>query len=110
MRTWTGRQVASAFLRDLRQRQGLSQRAPGLRAGVPQPTVAEIEAGRREPTLSLLSNIAEAVDEMIEVRAVLLKRFSAVTAREIKDRLFDSKYQEADGRPAQRRRARSVST
>jgi transcriptional regulator with XRE-family HTH domain len=90
-----GKAVASAFLRDLRQRQGLSQRALAQRAGVPQPTVAEIEAGRREPTLSLLSNIAEAVDEVIEVRAVPLKRFSAVaTSRQIKDRLFGSKYQE----------------
>jgi predicted transcriptional regulator len=55
---------------------------------VPQPTIADIEAGRREPTMSLLSRIAESVGETLQARVVPLPRFSAVaTANQIAERL-----------------------
>lgn len=89
-----GRSVASTILGDLRRTQGLSQRALAERSGVPQPTIAEIEAGRREPSLSLLSRIAESTGQTIEIRLAPLNRFSAVaTSSTIKDRLFSSDFQ-----------------
>jgi hypothetical protein len=44
-----GRSVASKLVRDLRRRAGWSQRALAAAAGVPQPTIAEIE-GPSTPT------------------------------------------------------------
>src|ERR1700734_2064024 len=83
-----GKSASSIVLRNLRRRQQLTQRALSERSGVPQPTIAEIEAGRREPTMSLLSKIAESVGETLQVRAVPLPRFSAVaTANQIAERL-----------------------
>ncbi len=83
-----GKSLVSDLLRTLRREQGLSQRALAGRAEVPQPTIAEIEAGRREPTISLLSRIAESVGLSLEVRLVPLDPSSAVaTGRTIADRL-----------------------
>ena len=66
-------------------------RALSERSGVAQPTIAEIEAGRREPTMSLLRRIVESVGETLQVRIVSIPRFSAVaTANQIAQRLFAS--------------------
>ncbi len=50
---------AGALLREGRVRRGLSQRALAERAGVPQPTIAAIEAGRRRPSFDLFVRIVE---------------------------------------------------
>lgn len=97
-----GRSASSIVLRNLRHRKQLTQRALAERSGVPQPTIAEIEAGRREPTMSLLSRIAESVGETLQVRTVPLPRFSAVaTANQIAERLTVSSDQVAS--PASRK-------
>jgi len=41
-----GKAEASAILRQLRRDNGLTQRDLGAKAGVPQSTIAEIEAGQ----------------------------------------------------------------
>jgi transcriptional regulator with XRE-family HTH domain len=86
-----GRSLAGSILGELRRRNGLSQRALAEVSAVPQPTLSEIEGGRREPSISLLSRIAESVGSTLEVRLVPLDRFSAVaTANAIKQRLSDN--------------------
>lgn len=86
-----GKSTSSNLLRNLRHRRQLSQRALAKCAGVPQPTIAEIEAGRREPTMSLLSRYAESVGETLDVRSIPLDRFSAVaTANRIAGHLAGS--------------------
>jgi transcriptional regulator with XRE-family HTH domain len=86
-----GRSLAGSILGELRRRNGLSQRALAQISGVPQPTLSEIEGGRREPSISLLSRIAESVGSTLEVRLIPLDRFSAVaTAKVIKQRLSDT--------------------
>ena len=86
-----GKALSSALLRELRRRLGLSQRALAQMAGVPQPTIAEIEAVRREPTVTLLSKIVESAGLAIEVRLVELEPQSAVAAaNKVKDRLSGS--------------------
>jgi transcriptional regulator with XRE-family HTH domain len=83
-----GKSVASELVRDLRRRGGLSQRALAAEAGVPQPTIAEIEAGRREPSISLLSRLAEATGHEVSVKLRPLHPRSAVaTANRIRDHL-----------------------
>jgi transcriptional regulator with XRE-family HTH domain len=83
-----GKWLASTVLRDLRQRKKLTQRALADLADVPQPTIAEIESGRREPSLTLLSRLAEAAGEAVEIRLVPLDRYSALfTSRRIVERL-----------------------
>jgi len=80
--------VASNLLRDLRRKAGLSQRALAAAAGVPQPTIAEIEGGRREPSLSLLSRLAEATGQVVTVGLEAIHPHSAVaTANRVRDRL-----------------------
>ncbi len=75
-----GKDCASSILRSLRVRNGLTQRALAHRAGVPQPTIAAIEARRREPSITLLSRIAESVGETLETRLVPLDRRSVLAA------------------------------
>jgi transcriptional regulator with XRE-family HTH domain len=88
-----GKSVSSRLVRDIRRRGGLSQRALAGRAGVPQPTIAEIEAGRREPSMTLLSRLAEATGYELKVDLQPLPPRSAVaTANRIRDLLV-----EADG-------------
>jgi transcriptional regulator with XRE-family HTH domain len=83
-----GKSVASRFVRDLRRRAGLSQRALAAASGVPQPTIAEIESGRREPSLSLLSRLAEATGQVLTVGVEPIHPRSAVaTANRVRDRL-----------------------
>lgn len=70
--------MASRLLRDLRRNEKLSQHALARLADVPQPTISEIERGRREPSLTLLSKFAEATGRALEIRLVPLDRHSAV--------------------------------
>ncbi|MGD0881023.1 MAG: helix-turn-helix transcriptional regulator [Acidimicrobiales bacterium] len=83
-----GKSVASELVRDLRRRAGWSQRELAAKAGVPQPTIAEIEAGRREPSLSLLGRLAEATGQVVTLHLEPLHPRSAVaTANRVRGRL-----------------------
>ena len=83
-----GKSMASQLVRDLRRRAGWSQRALAAKAGVPQPTIAEIERGRREPSLSLLGRLAEATGQVVTLELQPLHPRSAVaTANRVRDRL-----------------------
>jgi transcriptional regulator with XRE-family HTH domain len=64
-------------VRDIRRRAGLSQRALAARAGVPQPTIAELEAGRREPSITLLSRLAEATGYELKLSRRFLRHSGA---------------------------------
>ncbi len=55
------------MLRMARRRAGLTQRELARRAGVPQPTVSRIEAGRISPSLATLGPLIEACGMEIEV-------------------------------------------
>ena len=84
-----GKAEASAILRRLRRDNDLTQRDLAAKAGVPQSTIAEVEAGQREPSLTLLSRIAESAGQSIAIRLAPLLRHSAVaTANTIRDRLY----------------------
>jgi transcriptional regulator with XRE-family HTH domain len=84
-----GKAEASAILRQLRRESGLTQRDLAGKAGVPQSTIAEVEIGQREPSLTLLSRIAESAGRSIAINLAPLPRHSAVaTANTIKDRLY----------------------
>ena len=48
---------AATFLRRARRRAGLTQRQLAARSGVPQATIARIEAGRSEPRFALLQRL-----------------------------------------------------
>lgn len=48
---------AAGFLRRARRRAGLTQRELAASSGVPQATIARIEAGRSEPRFSLLQRL-----------------------------------------------------
>lgn len=83
-----GKAEASALLRRLRRDSGMTQRDLAAKAGVPQSTIAEVETGRREPSLTLLSKIAESAGQSIAIELTPLGRHSAVaTANTIRDRL-----------------------
>ena len=66
-------------LRSARGDRNLSQRELARLAGVPQPTVAEIESGRREPSLSLVSRIVESVGFELHIELRPASRYSAVS-------------------------------
>ena len=58
-------------IREARQKAGITQTALALKADVPQPTVCEIETGkRREPTIQTVAQLARAlgctIDSLIE--------------------------------------------
>jgi transcriptional regulator with XRE-family HTH domain len=83
-----GKSVSSKLVRDIRRRAGLTQRALAAKAGVPQPTIAEIEVGRREPSISLLGRLAEASGYELKLELQPLPPRSAVaTANRIRARL-----------------------
>jgi len=83
-----GKSAASELVRDLRRRAGWSQRALAAKSGVPQPTIAEIESGRREPSLSLLGRLAEATGQVVTLELQPMHPRSAVaTANRVRDRL-----------------------
>ena len=52
--------IAWALLQEARKRSGLTQAELARRAGVPQSTVAKIERGRRDPSLSTLERLVRA--------------------------------------------------
>jgi DNA-binding XRE family transcriptional regulator len=54
----------------LRILRGLSQAELAQRVGTKQPSIARLESGRDEPTLSLLRRVAEALGARLEVRIV----------------------------------------
>lgn len=60
--------MAASLVSDARRRGGLSQRELARRAGVSRTTVAEIEAGQRDPTLGTLRNVLRAAGWDIDVR------------------------------------------
>ena|SRR5216684_1044001 len=84
------RAVAASLLRLARLDAGLSQSELARRAGVPRSEVCEIEAGRRQPSIPVLSRILrgaglelrlqlEPIDDQNEV---LASRFAKLTAEE----------------------------
>lgn len=83
--------MASELVRELRRRAGLSQRALAAKSRIPQPTIAEIEAGRREPSITLLSRLAEGVGQEVVLKLKPMHPHSAVaTANRVRDRLSGS--------------------
>ncbi|APW35988.1 hypothetical protein RD110_01165 [Rhodoferax koreense] len=53
----------SAVLKQLRQAHGLSQEELALISGIDRTSVSRLEAGSRQPSLSLIFSIAQAVDQ-----------------------------------------------
>jgi transcriptional regulator with XRE-family HTH domain len=64
--------IAWALLQEARRRSGLTQVELARRAGVPQSTVAKIERGRRDPSLSTLERLVRAAG--LELRVQLAPR------------------------------------
>jgi transcriptional regulator with XRE-family HTH domain len=56
----------AANLRDQREARGLTQQELSDRSGVPRPTLAHLESGQGNPTLSVLSKVAAALGTGIE--------------------------------------------
>jgi transcriptional regulator with XRE-family HTH domain len=60
----------AANLKQLREGRGLSQKALAEQSGVPRPTIAHLEAGQANPTLSVALRVARALgirlDELVE--------------------------------------------
>jgi predicted transcriptional regulator len=57
---------AGRLLRSARRRAGLSQRALAAESGIPQVTIARIEAGRVDPRLGTLASLLRACGEELE--------------------------------------------
>jgi predicted transcriptional regulator len=55
------------MLREARRRAGISQRSLAARAGVPQSTVARIEAGAIDPRTGTLLRLLDACGAQVEV-------------------------------------------
>ena len=62
-------QLAADLLKAARASAGLTQRTLAQRAGVPQPTIAAIETGRRQPTVALLGRVLAAADRHLMLSA-----------------------------------------
>ena len=58
--------MLAANLRRLRERRKLTQQDLADRSGVPRPTLAHLESGEANPTLSVLVRVAEALGTSIE--------------------------------------------
>ena len=58
--------MLAANLRRLRERRKLTQQDLAERSGVPRPTLAHLESGEANPTLSVLVRVAEALGTSIE--------------------------------------------
>jgi transcriptional regulator with XRE-family HTH domain len=58
--------MLAANLRRLRERRQLTQQDLAERSGVPRPTLAHLESGDANPTLSVLVRVAEALGTSIE--------------------------------------------
>ncbi len=61
---------AVELVRRARTRAGLSQRELALRAGVSQPAVARLEAGRHTPSLTTLERLLRACGELLVLHSV----------------------------------------
>ena len=70
--------MASRLVRDIRRSAGWTQRVLAAESGVPQPTIAEIEGGRREPSLSLISRLVESTGQVVNLTLTPLHPRSAV--------------------------------
>jgi transcriptional regulator with XRE-family HTH domain len=82
------RNDAGTLLAEARHRRGLTQRELATRAGVPQSTIAAIEAGRRNPTVDLLTRIAERGRLGLGLRVTRAPRDSAAaTGRRVAEAL-----------------------
>lgn len=69
--------VATAFsmvLKQLRQAQGLSQEQLALISGIDRTSVSRLEAGSRQPSLSLIFLIAQAVDQTPQKLVAMVHR------------------------------------
>lgn len=76
------------IVRRIRQKKALSQRQLARLARVPQPTISEVESARREPSITLLSKMAESAGFALDIRLIPLPRHGAVAAaRRISERL-----------------------
>ncbi|QZA06935.1 helix-turn-helix domain-containing protein [Mycolicibacter heraklionensis] len=64
------RGTSAALVREARQRRGMSQRDLARAAGVPQSTVANIEAGRQQPSVAMLERLLTAAGFRLEPRLV----------------------------------------
>ncbi|KFI47515.1 helix-turn-helix domain-containing protein [Bifidobacterium biavatii] len=60
----------AAALMQLRKETGLSQRELAERANKPQSTIARIESGRMNATISLLEQIAASVNKRVHISFV----------------------------------------
>jgi transcriptional regulator with XRE-family HTH domain len=60
---------AASFVRELRTRHGLSQRALAYRAGTTQQAVSRIEHARVSPTVEMLARLAAVVGEELVLDA-----------------------------------------
>src|SRR3954469_18875898 len=58
--------MLAANLRRLRERRKLTQQDLAERSGVPRPTLAHLESGEANPTLSVLVRVAEGLGTSIE--------------------------------------------
>ena len=62
--------IAWALVQEARRRAGLSQAALARLAGRPQSTIAKIERGRREPSLSTLQHLVGAAGFELRIQLV----------------------------------------
>ena len=58
---------AARLLRQARARSGLSQRALGDRAGVPQPMISAIERGLQDPRYATLAKLLRACGQELDL-------------------------------------------
>ena len=68
--------MAADLLRRARGSARLTQRELAARAGVPQPTIAAIEAGRRQPGVALLSRILDGAGVRLTLEAAGRERLT----------------------------------
>jgi transcriptional regulator with XRE-family HTH domain len=59
--------MAGRMVRYSRRRAGLTQRQLAAKAGIPQETIARIEAGRSDPRVMTLDRLLEACEMGLEV-------------------------------------------
>jgi transcriptional regulator with XRE-family HTH domain len=59
--------MAGRMVRNSRRRAGLTQRQLAAKAGIPQETIARIEAGRSDPRVGTLDRLLEACGMGLEV-------------------------------------------
>ena len=62
--------IAWAILQEARRQAGLTQHELAEAAGKPQPTVAKIERGRRDPSLTTLQELVRAAGFELRIQLV----------------------------------------